>query len=792
MPDDRLIVISQVWSRQLHPDPTGTRTNELMQLVKSCCAKIRSPGRQLILMDLLSMPQRPFLNMHGPWSEEDRVNTSIINEALPWLIYHADAVVCLSRITEQVIENEGARYSIPEHSLRSQCLLRQVGKVVQVAELQPEADEVQCFDQVISHGRQCVQYLEDLPGDVPGCQSLCQTGFHGFLSTWMFRNSTVELLRTPFGYTVATPWNEQGRMCLEHIICIIKLALTENAEPHDHVFCDDKGVMDFLVNSSRRLASAIAGGVESLGQELEQFGEILKSMVFTPPWCTPPGTDSLGTIQHKATLEEPSEHDVLTDAMGAFLDKLAISVSSQLLKAARGGDVSACKRLLQESGDVNFADGSGRTCLHYASQMRSVDVVQLLLESKASCFAKDRNFYTPAHCVPLFADAITTELVRKFSAIPHLFSEVSADGVSVFERFYCWSLVALRGKPYTQVIEILDAMPQDLMAMQSRARDAMQDRPENMFESARAHVRVTKRSLAINGLLRFIYCVEPKEGNERPCQECEAVLYLGFCRLLPWSLQEPAIHYLVAKTGVPFFCIGCEALNPDLLAEEDAGDLFYKDLFAVIDALPIHGRFVLFDSTFGLGMPVLWKLQQRLAGILIVNASWLFKQSSEETSLHQRLAARAAKLGSLAQSRDIDAMVEMLPDFALFPAFLKMAQGTLEFVKQDYAHALQTASSRFWRMSALQPEWNFNHLSRKLNSMPVWPSDFAHDIIVACGSHAPAAAVHDSTASISNMLPVCEVSHIPNSMWFWQLESPQSADAIVESLGQILRGRSTG
>eukprot|EP00930_Biecheleria_cincta_P018180 TRINITY_DN14250_c0_g1_i2.p1 TRINITY_DN14250_c0_g1~~TRINITY_DN14250_c0_g1_i2.p1 ORF type:complete len:618 (+),score=84.41 TRINITY_DN14250_c0_g1_i2:719-2572(+) len=617
---------------------------------------------------------------------------------------------------------------------------------------------------------------------------MCQTGFLGQCRSG---NSIVELSRAPFGYRITTPWNEQGCVWSEHFMCIVKLALTEHVQAYDQVACDSKEVMDFIVSSSRRLSSAIASGAECLRQELERFQEMLQNMTFTPAWTTHLGAETWGSVRFSSALDEPSEHDVLTDIINDFLDQLKIPVSSQLLKAARGGDVGECRRPLQESGDVNLMDGSGSTCLHYASQMRSVGMVQLLLESQACCSVKDRNFCTPAHCVPLFADTTTTALVRAYSAMPYALSEVNADGVSAFDRFYWWALVALDGKPYAQVLDILNTMPQHVASMHSRAQEVMQDRPEDMFECARDKVKVTQRSLNINALTRFIYCVEPKEGSQRSTQEGGAVLYLGFCRLLPWSLQEPAICYLVAKTHVSYFCIGCEALNPDLLLEEESGDAFYKDLFAVIDALPLPERFVLLDSTFGIGMPILWKLQQRLTGVLIVNASWLFHQP-QESSLHQRLAARAAKLGSLAQSQDVGAMMEMVTDFALFPAVLKMANGSLDSVKQEYAHALQTASSRFWRMSALQPEWNFHHLSRKLSSMPVWPSDLACDIIVACGSHAPTAAVHESRVLISRLLPVCQASYIQDSMWFWQWESPQAAGAIVKLLDQLGHGASTG
>lgn len=36
-------------------------------------------------------------------------------------------------------------------------------------------------------------------------------------------------------------------------------------------------------------------------------------------------------------------------------------------------------------------------------------------------------------------------------------------------------------------------------------------------------------------------------------------------------------------------------------------------------------RLVLIDSTFGVGVPLLWKLQGRLKHVLIINPSWIHR-----------------------------------------------------------------------------------------------------------------------------------------------------------------------
>ena len=47
----------------------------------------------------------------------------------------------------------------------------------------------------------------------------------------------------------------------------------------------------------------------------------------------------------------------------------------------------------------------------------------------------------------------------------------------------------------------------------------------------------------------------------------------------------------------------------------------------------------------------------------------------------------------------------------------------VEATKKAYAAALETASEKFWRLSALQPSWNFEHLTGILSSQAEWPVD---------------------------------------------------------------------
>eukprot|EP00913_Durusdinium_trenchii_P022527 g21162.t1 len=142
--------------------------------------------------------------------------------------------------------------------------------------------------------------------------------------------------------------------------------------------------------------------------------------------------------------------------------------------------------------------------------------------------------------------------------------------------------------------------------------------------------RVETRRLHFNGVPRTIYVMHPANtiGTGDP------LLYLGFCRLMPWPLQEPALRIIANKLSRRIFCIASEAVNTELLHSDEIdtdGQAFYTDLYTLIDTLPLPYRLVLIDSTFGVGVPLLWKLQERLKHVLIINPSWIFRTKTRST-----------------------------------------------------------------------------------------------------------------------------------------------------------------
>eukprot|EP00435_Cladocopium_sp_Y103_P001161 s3383_g1.t1 len=700
---DSLVVVSQSWSHQMHPDPTGVKAREIINAVKTVAVKLRAEGRLLVFIDFLSMPQPPMYPDQDPWTEEDTRAVQQVMEALPQLMFKADA----------------EKYVTTFKEIQRSFRLRQIGTVVQVWEELggteslntstgiesdrlknlPAPKQPKTFDQVLKIDNRRVKSLDDLPDewDAVGRQcSSCARWSH-FFSHVDAEDLVVEMVRLPFGYRIEADPKQQGRTYFDRFISIVKVALMEETAAHEVIFANSEDVKRDILSGGARLRAAAKKGPDVLASELREFTEDLDTKSFIPV-AYELGDD--GRVP--ASNFENRQRDIVSSLM----QELNIGVSLSLWRALQEERLDDCRRLLQDKADPNIVDGKGKTCLHHAAQARSLEAAKLLLEFGASLSARDHRGCTPAHAVPLVADGVSETLLEEFARrdVAALF-ETDKAGVSAIERAYLWSQIAKEGEVNEPIHSMLKEILQLEGVDQSTMWPPMQDlgiRGLNMnFPEALPnshHGRVEARRMHFNGVLRTIYVVHPQTLHGNP----DPLLYLGFCRLMPWPSQEPALRVLSNRLGRRIFCICSEGVSAELLHADDLdtnGQAFYTDLYTMIDTLPLPYRLILIDSTFGVGTPLLWKLQDRLKHVLIINPSYIFRNSmTPDDSMHEIHLKHASWLSRLGGPKRMQhAQSESAKHY--------------QFLLDEFEFSLKNASDAFWQMSVAHPLWNFKHLT---------------------------------------------------------------------------------
>jgi ankyrin repeat protein len=106
---------------------------------------------------------------------------------------------------------------------------------------------------------------------------------------------------------------------------------------------------------------------------------------------------------------------------------LAAAPTAPVADAAKSGDLTAVKRLLQDGGDVNAALGDGTTALHHAAMRGDADMVGVLLYAGANVRATTRlGGYTALHLASQRGHDAVIERLIKGGANPNLATATGA------------------------------------------------------------------------------------------------------------------------------------------------------------------------------------------------------------------------------------------------------------------------------------------------------------------------------------------------------------------------------
>lgn len=750
--DDLVIAVSHAWRYQSHPDPMGAKSVAICELAARATAMHKPKGGTLAFYDFLSVSQRPFLEGQADRTEEEQKVFGTALAAMPRVFMLADAVLHIEAqpSSQTALNDEECTYHVDCCDL-DDVVLAEIGPAVHVIGRrggnQPHGVRIAFLDYILDVNGMSVASLKD----VAEARNLAHKAE---------APAIAKLMRAPFGRYNKIPAGQKGWVYLERFCSMIKVAMVDESEHHHVVFSNSPSILEQIRAGGAKLREAAKAGGHQLKVVLEEFVDELKQKQFASV-CADAAT--AGDREVVAGIMK----ELVSCLPEYWAPEVARQRQRQLVLAVSRGDPVATHHLLEMKGDPNVQDEQGTTCLHTAAQRGEFDVAQVLLSNGANCCLQDASGQTPAHLIGLWATADTVRLFDAL-ALPSVLGLKNMAGVSVFDRFRVWAVTACDGQPFEPIY--------------LRLNTAAVARPSLKGMSPKG--KRYNRTLSLDGEACKRQCVRTRAGIKVEVWEplsghsMLSVLYLGMPMALPWAMQFPAVDLLAStmclECGAGFFALthgapygpsaGCSLLD------------FQAELVALIGELPLEEPLVLVDNSFGTATALLWALEPRLAGAMVINAAGYFSAEYLGSAAHAKLSEVMAQR-AVERRRDRDAGALCRGSLS---NYVFGEPDCLAVVGAQLHEAMAAAGDDFWNCTASTNEW----MPRAITDSIVGKPAFQAPATLLCSAHAPATVIQESMSRLRELLPKAHFAHIPGSKGWWELDQPGH---VVEELTALVR-----
>jgi len=265
------------------------------------------------------------------------------------------------------------------------------------------------------------------------------------------------------------------------------------------------------------------------------------------------------------------------------------------------------------------------------------------------------------------------------------------------------------------------------------------------------------------------------------------VVFISFPTFCPSSCYDESLRgiacRLARKFQVKCWSLSFRSLSKDVLTSAGPSPLL-EYLAQVVTALPLGDRFVLVDDSGGFATPLLWKLQYRIAGTMIINFTGWPSSSFTETALAQIFRAKSDELAENFRTRDVPRLVGKLTDVIV------CRRSEVEDIRKVYRSGLEHEEDElFWCFFEWYGLHGFHSLHSYWLQCPVLgrSTGICPLVVTLLSSDmAPGILVHDSVDRIRTLLPGSHLEFIPRCRELWSFGNPQWAASVCKSVERLL------
>jgi len=771
-PDDLVVAISHAWPHQAHPDPLGFKAEELMALLDQVNHIHRPRGETLGFLDFCSLTQRPFREGQGERSTDEIQMFGEGIKVMPRLYLLVDAVLHIE-LDWKAVPGELEIIAIDASDLDG-AILCQLGPRVQA--MSHHHGVVRLFDVVVSVDG----YLVENSLTVKDVWRKCEDAKSAE------RACVVMISRSPMGNRNQVAAGDRGWVYLERFVSMVKLAMGEPEDFERVCFSNSSVVLQQILDGGSRLREAAKRGEEPLQQVLIQFVQELDKKVFSA--VSIDKQTNLGGIGGLTSGNVRSDREVVKEIMQDMAGFLPAHWAAeagrqrerQLLLTVYRKEASDVRRLLLSTADANCRGENGQTCLHAAAKMFDVETVRVLLELGADCTIQDAHGNTPAHSLPLFTKPEVVQLFDMLAPSRAVLSLENEAGVNPARRLAGWAYDACNGVPYgpaqTRVHELKVRFP-DVFQKRLTPRSPLMTQRSAVFHGTDAVLRkVCEISVGSKKV-----CVDTWESPGHAKLHMLYVCSLMSCAPLSPHEAEQATDKLArdlcARHSLKIFVINHYSLP--VASPLETLNAYQERLLVVIDALPLQDGFILFDSSAGFTVRIIWQLRRRISGVAIDRVAFFLADGFAATDTWTQIQGFLKKVSQEATAKNADFMIKELAVRVYQPDTAEKAR-----LAQQYKKELSIASEVVWDMWAVSHR-NSSESADALQSLePLDPIP----AIVFCGDHAPSLMIQESTRRFQKAcLPFADFCYLENSKQCWLLEGAEQVDQVCALLDNLVR-----
>jgi len=258
------------------------------------------------------------------------------------------------------------------------------------------------------------------------------------------------------------------------------------------------------------------------------------------------------------------------------------------------------------------------------------------------------------------------------------------------------------------------------------------------------------------------------------------MLYLTGCAGLPWSLQEPAVDLVVrdwcARHSLKVFVVTHRSAP---VTSEMSLLEFQEGVLRIIHQLPLKDRFVLFDN-MRMMAGLIWKLQDRLLGVLISNLGSFFSDEFLKSSAWTRQRHNLERMAEMFNRRDSAKVHSSLLNVYVYG---DMQGDAWEKLRQEHQAAVRESDDQFWAFGAAFMAWPLTFTETLANYQQL--RDLPAALI--CGDNAPAANTHEAIRRFQQrFVPWAPICYVEDSKLWWELEGPSQRNRVGLCIDQLL------